>query len=136
GPVLDTQRWVRDQRSNIREFPEEEQLMIELSERQGTTDSKEYQELMVNYYKMHMHRLDPWPDELQADMKQLIRQDYTSMMGNSEFTVNGTMKHFDATERLPEIEIPASFTCGRYDEATPETTEYYAGLVPDAEFHI
>ena len=136
GPVLDTQRWERDQRSNLREFPEEEQLMIELSERQGTTDSREYQELMVKYYKMHMCRLDPWPDELQADMKQLNRQVYTSMMGNSEFTVTGTLKHFDATERLPEIDIPVLFTCGRYDEATPETTEYYAGLVPDAEFHI
>ena len=46
------------------------------------------------------------------------------------------MKEFDATGRLPEIKIPALFSCGRYDEATPEATEYYASLVQDGEFHV
>jgi proline iminopeptidase len=28
------------------------------------------------------------------------------------------------------------FICGEYDEARPETTKYYAGLVPDSKFVV
>lgn len=136
GPALDAQRWERDQRSYLKEFPEDIQETIERSEREGTTDSAEYDEAMKAYYKRHMCRVDPWPEGLVEDMKQMNHQVYNYMWGASEFTVTGTLKHFDATDRLGEIKIPALFTCGRYDEATPEATEYYASLVPDAEFHV
>ncbi|WP_341201164.1 proline iminopeptidase-family hydrolase [Planomicrobium okeanokoites] len=136
GPALDAQRWERDQRNLLKEFPKDIQESIERSEREGTTDSAEYNEAMTAYYKRHMCRVDPWPEGLVEDMKQMNHQVYNYMWGASEFTVTGTLKHFDATDRLGEIKIPALFTCGRYDEATPEATEYYAGLVPDAEFHV
>lgn len=136
GPALDAQRWERDQRNLLKEFPKDIQETIERSEREGTTDSAEYNEAMTAYYKRHMCRVDPWPEGLVEDMKEMNHQVYNYMWGASEFTVTGTLKHFDATDRLGEIKIPALFTCGRYDEATPETTEYYAGLVPDAEFHV
>lgn len=136
GPALDAQRWEQDQRKNLKQFPQDIQETIERSEREGTTDSEEYQEAMMAYYKRHLCRVDPWPEELVEDMKQMNQQVYNYMWGASEFTVTGTLKYFDVTGRLPEIEIPALFSCGRYDEATPEATEYYASLVPDAEFHV
>lgn len=136
GPALDAQRWERDQRNYLKEFPEDVQETIVRSEREGTTDSTEYDEAMTAYYKRHMCRVDPWPEGLVEDMKLMNHQVYNYMWGASEFTVTGTLKHFDATDRLGEIKIPALFTCGRYDEATPEATEYYASLVPDAEFHV
>ncbi len=136
GPALDAQRWERDQRAYLKQFPAQVQKTIEESERQGTTDSADYEQAMMEYYKTHMCRVDPWPAELSEDLGQLNLQVYNYMWGASEFTVTGTLKQFDATERLHEIEIPALFTCGRYDEATPAATEYYASLVPDAEFHV
>jgi proline iminopeptidase len=136
GPALDAQRWEQDQRNYLKQFPQEIQETIESSEREQKTDSPEYEEAMMAYYKRHLCRVDPWPKEMEEDLQDMNQQVYNFMWGASEFTVTGTLKHFDATDRLPEIEIPALFTCGRYDEATPETTEYYAGLVPDAEFHV
>ena len=136
GPALDAQRWERDQRNYLKQFPQEIQETIEKSEREQTTDSAEYEQAMMAYYKRHMCRIDPWPKEMEEDLKELNHQIYNFMWGASEFTVTGTLKNFDATDRLHEIEIPALFTCGRFDEATPEATEYYAGLVPDAEFHV
>lgn len=136
GPALDAQRWERDQRAYLKQFPAQVQKTIEESERQGTTDSADYEQAMMEYYKTHMCRVDPWPAELSEDLGQLNPKVYNYMWGASEFTVTGTLKQFDATERLHEIEIPALFTCGRYDEATPAATEYYASLVPDAEFHV
>ena len=136
GPALDARRWEWDQRNYLKQFPQDIQETIERSEREGTTDSAEYDEAMTAYYKRHMCRVDPWPKEFEEDLKKLNHQVYNFMWGASEFTVTGTLKEFDATGRLPEIEIPALFTCGRFDEATPEATEYYASLVPDAEFHV
>jgi proline iminopeptidase len=32
--------------------------------------------------------------------------------------------------------MPVLFLCGRYDSATPETTDWYRSLVPDAEMAV
>ncbi|WP_422122442.1 proline iminopeptidase-family hydrolase [Planococcus sp. X10-3] len=136
GPALDANRWEQNQRDYLKDFPKDIQETIEQSEREGMTNTAEYNEAKKAFYKRHICRVDPWPKELADDLKAVNRQIYNYMWGASEFTVNGTLKGFDATDRLPEIEIPALFSCGRYDEATPEATEYYAGLVPDAEFHV
>lgn len=136
GPALDAQRWERDQRNYLKQFPQEIQDTIEQSERKGTTDSAEYKQAMMDYYKKHMCRVNPWPKEMQEDLDEMNQQIYNFMWGASEFTVTGTLKNFDATGHLHDIEIPALFSCGRFDEAAPESTEYYAGLVPDAELHI
>lgn len=136
GPALNAQRWEADQRNYLKEFPQEVQEIIERNEQNGTTDTEEYQEAMMAYYKRHMCRVDPWPKELEKDLEQMNHQIYNYMWGASEFTVTGTLKHFDVTDRLHEIKVPALFSCGRYDEATPEATEYYASLVPDSEFQV
>ena len=34
------------------------------------------------------------------------------------------------------LALPVLLTAGRYDEATPATTEYYRGLVPGAQLKI
>lgn len=136
GPAMSAQRWEQDQQNYLKQFPLQIQETIEQSEQQQTTDSPEYQEAMMAFYKRHMCRVDPWPKDMKENMKDMNHQVYNHMWGASEFTVTGTLKHFDATKRLHEIEIPTLFTCGRYDEATPEATEYYASLVPNAEFYV
>jgi proline iminopeptidase len=61
---------------------------------------------------------------------------YNIMWGPSEFTVKGNLKEFDCTDQLKEITFPTLFTCGRFDEATPETTKFYSSLTPDSKFHV
>ncbi|ANU10835.1 proline iminopeptidase [Planococcus antarcticus DSM 14505] len=136
GPALDAQRWERDQRNYLKQLPQDIQDTIEQSEQEGTTDSAEYNKAMMAFYKRHMCRVDPWPKEMEEDMEEMNQQIYNFMWGASEFTVTGTLKNFDVTGRLHEITIPTLFTCGRFDEATPEATEYYVGFVPNAEFHV
>jgi proline iminopeptidase len=58
------------------------------------------------------------------------------MWGPSEFTVKGNLKTFDCTSRLNEMSCPALYTCGRFDEATPDSTEYYSSLTPNSKFHV
>lgn len=136
SPCLNSSMWERDQREYLKQLPQESQDIIERSERENTTDSAEYHQAMIQFYERHVCRLLPWPEELLANMSKGNHQIYGYMWGASEFTVTGTLKSFDVTDRLHEIDIPSLFTCGRYDEATPNTTEYYSSLVPDSEFHV
>lgn len=136
SPCHSAQMWERDQREYLKDFPKETQEIIERSEREETTDSPEYHQAMIQFYERHVCRLLPWPQKMLDDMKKNNHQIYGYMWGASEFTVTGTLRDFDVTDRLNEIEIPSLFTCGRFDEATPKTTEYYASLVPGAEYHV
>jgi len=61
---------------------------------------------------------------------------YGYMLGPSEFTVTGTLKNFDVTDRLKEITVPTLISIGEYDEVRPETAKYYASLFPDARMVI
>ncbi|MBT2570076.1 proline iminopeptidase-family hydrolase [Planococcus sp. ISL-110] len=76
GPALNAQRWQQDQRNYLKQFPQDIQETITRSEREQTTDSAEYEEAMMAYYKRHMCRVDPWPKELGEALKDLNYQVY------------------------------------------------------------
>lgn len=58
------------------------------------------------------------------------------MQGPSEFTVTGNLKDVDYTARLHEIRVPTFFTCGRYDEVTPDSAAWYHSLMPSSEMVV
>jgi proline iminopeptidase len=61
---------------------------------------------------------------------------YETMWGLSEFTCTGNLHGLDLSSKLPEISSPVLFTCGRYDEATPESTRHFASLIAEAEIEV
>ena len=61
---------------------------------------------------------------------------YLEMWGPSEFHAIGNLRNYDRTGCLPQIAAPTLYTCGRYDEATPETTAAYQRLTPGAELAV
>lgn len=136
SPALSAPRWEKDQRNYLKAFSSDTQEIIERSEREGTTDSEDYQQAMRDFYQRHLCRLDPLPEDVKKSMELMNHQIYGQMWGASEFTVTGSLKTFDVTDRLHELDLPALFLCGRYDEATPETTQYYASLVDGAQFKV
>jgi L-proline amide hydrolase len=56
------------------------------------------------------------------------------MNGPSEFHVVGTIRDWDITERLPEIDVPTLLVSGRYDEATPRIVAEIRDRIPNAEW--
>jgi proline iminopeptidase len=136
SPALSARLWETDQREYLKAFPETIQHAVEKNEREGTTNAKDYQEAMMAFYHRHFCRLEPWPNALAQMMDDMNVDVYGTMWGASEFTVTGSLRTYDATNQLHEIKLPSLFLCGRYDEATPHTTQYYASLIPDSEFHV
>ncbi len=136
GPCISLSRFAADQRAYLLELPDTLQRIINESEASGYFGSKEYQDAMMAYYKIHVCRLDPWPDCLNRTLQKLGHEVYEYMLGPSEFTITGTLKGYERVDRLKEITVPTLFTCGQYDEATPSTTSYYHSMLPGSEIVI
>ncbi|MDD5691653.1 MAG: proline iminopeptidase-family hydrolase [Candidatus Omnitrophica bacterium] len=135
APCLSAGRWHEDQRRYIAALPEKERMIIEKAEAQSSF-GPEYEQAMMVFYKRHLCRLDPWPEVLNRTFAKLNRDIYLHMWGPSEFTITGALKGFERAQRLAEVKIPALFTCGRYDEASPETVEYYRRMMPGSKIRI
>ncbi|MFE4570765.1 proline iminopeptidase-family hydrolase [Paenibacillus chitinolyticus] len=136
SPCLSAARWKEDADRFLAELPDEVQAVIARSEEQGTTNSDEYRDAMKEYYKRHVCRIDPQPAVMLESRSKANKDIYMSMWGPSEFCPTGSLKTYDVTPRLHEINVPSLFLCGRYDEAAPESTFYYHSLVPRSDFQV
>ena len=75
------------------------------------------------FKRRHICRLDPEPEALTRSRPKFGLQVYETMWGPNEFTVTGTLKDWDVTDRLREIQVPTLITSGRHDECTPALVE-------------
>jgi proline iminopeptidase len=136
SPCLSAPIWAEDQKQNRELLPKDVQQTLLECEQAGRTDSEEYKQATIEFYKRFVCRLDPYPEFLQKGAAYRNPELYKIMWGPSEFHVTGNLKSFDCTSRLGEIHIPALYTCGRYDEATPSSTEYFHSLTKNSQFHV
>jgi len=136
APCLSAQRFAADQRAYLEGMPEDVRETILTAEASGDYDLPAYQEAVTAYYKEHLCLLDPRPDCLNRTFEKMGLPVYLHMWGPSEFTLTGTLRGYDRTADLARIGLPALFTCGRHDEAAPETCAYYQSLMPGSELAI
>ena len=117
------------------ELPPEVEATLRRHEEAGTTDDPEYEEACMVFYRRHVCRLDPWPQEL-IDAFAWIEKDptvYHTMNGPSEFHVIGSIKDWQSKDRLHLIDVPTLLVSGRYDEATPALQETLLNGIRGAE---
>jgi proline-specific peptidase len=118
--------WVISANKLRKELPKDIQDALTKHEKDGTTDSQEYQDAMGYYYNLHVCRLkQPWPKEI-TDTFQNIHDDdtvYLTMNGPSEFFVTGNLKSWNIKNKLGEIDVTTLLINGFYDEATDEVIE-------------
>ena len=77
----------------------------------------------AEFRRRHICRLDPEPEVLVRARAKFGLQVYETMWGRTEYTVTGTLKDWDVTNRLGEIRQPTLITSGRHDECTPTLVE-------------
>jgi len=136
SPPLSIPRWLKDMERYRSSLPIEVQMVLGEHERNNTTDTEEYQEASMEFYHRYLCRLEPWPEPLERTLANEGASVYETMWGPSEFYMTGNLLDYDRTAQLKEIDIPTLFTCGRYDEATPEATIWYQSLLPKSEVAI
>ncbi|WP_010098764.1 proline iminopeptidase-family hydrolase [Ornithinibacillus scapharcae] len=138
SPCLSAPLWAEDQKKNLKKLPIDIQRTIQECEENGNTDSKEYKEATNVFNNHFVCRLPEYerPAFLKEGAAYKNTEIYNIMWGSSEFDVAGNLKNFDCTQELHKISIPTLYTCGRYDEATPESTKYFSTLTPNSNYHV
>ncbi|KAK4626086.1 L-amino acid amidase [Fulvia fulva] len=114
------------------ELPKELRETLERCERDDKTDTPEYEEAVMYFYRLHICRLEPWLKELEDSFAELEEDNtvYYTMNGPSEFYVIGNLKDWNIAEGLKKITEKTApggvlVVNGYYDEAQDETTETY-----------
>jgi proline iminopeptidase len=117
-------------------MPAQWQEAVAGHEAAGTTYSAQYRDAAKDYYHRYLCRLEPWPEPMERSHDASSGIVYREMWGPSEFFAIGNLRDYDRTARLGEIAARTLYTCGGYDEATPEATAWYCSLTPAAELAV
>ncbi len=130
SPLVSTSLWVEDSKRLMQKLPEETLFNIIENEKCKTFDNKQYQAACHLFYQNFLCRMEVWPQELMDSLNQLNTSIYHSMWGPSEFTVTGSLAAYSRVSDLCKIYTATLITCGRYDEATPESMQKIARQIP------
>ncbi len=128
--------WITETARLRSELPAEVRRVLDGHEAAGTLDNPEPQAAQVEFCKRHVCRVDPWPGGLLRTLALLEKNPdiYVYMQGPNEFLSTGTLKDWDITDRLGEIDVPTLVTSGRYDECTPLIAEAVNRGIPGSEW--
>jgi L-proline amide hydrolase len=129
--------WVEEANRLRADLPQDVQDTLTRHEADGTTDDPDYEAAVRVYYDRHLCRI-PWPDCVARSFAQLAEDPtvYHTMNGPSEFHCIGSLKTWDITDRLPEIDTPTLLVSGRHDEATPHIVEQIHSRIAGAEWQL
>ena len=112
-------QFMAEARKLIAQMPEPfRTTIIELGAREEY-DNPEYLEAVNVFYRLHLCRMDPWPEAMRKGEKTASTRPYQVMNGPTEFDVIGRLATWDRTADLGAIDVPTLITVGRYDEITP-----------------
>ena len=136
SPLIKTSVWVEDNELHRSNLPIEIKIILETCENNGDTGSEAYMNAVDQFYKKHFCRVNPWPDGLVQTMNLLNVNCYQKMWGPTEFMCTGLLKNYDGSKDLYKIEVPTLVTCGKFDEATPQSTEKFSKMIPGSEFKV
>lgn len=127
--------WVEEANRLRADLPPDVQETLLRHEAEGTTDTPEYEAAVMVFYERHLCRV-PWPECMTRAFAKMDEDPtvYHTMNGPSEFHCIGSLKDWDITDRLPEIDIPTLLISGEFDEATPKVVKAVADRIPNSEW--
>lgn len=103
----------------------------------GDLTNPAYQNAVKEFYRKHLIRMDEIPEDVIRTMEFGEKRNvYRIMNGPNEFTITGTIKDWDITDKISAINIPTLITVGEYDEVTPNVANLIHSKIRDSEMVI
>lgn len=110
--------------------------MMKRCEAEGRFDDPEYQRQLMELYRRHICRLDPWPDAMVRTFAHIAAPVYNAMQGNNEFVVTGTFAEWDRWEHIRRIRVPTLLLVGRHDTMRVADIEEMGRRIPQAKVAV
>ena len=137
SPLISTPIWNADNAEWIKDLPKETQAVLNRHKNDKTMASKEYREAAQQFYDRHMCRVGHCNDNGHRAGGPAGNEDmYLTMWGPTDFFGIGTLRDYDLTPRLDDIEVPTLILCGEFDEAAPKSCNKFGGMIDDAKVTI
>jgi len=136
GPLLSTRDWIDDANILRRQLPLPVQEVLKRNEDAGTIHSQEYQDATYLFYSQFFFHRQPVPVTPECAGSARNQDIYEAMWGPNEFSSTGNLQSFDVTHRLSELQLPALFVVGQFDELRQETAARYQTLVPGSRLEV
>lgn len=123
SPFLSSEIWTKDSFALLDELgPDMKELVLNHIE-EGTTATKEYQEIMNLFNQNYLYRLPEWTESMKYTVQCMNTEISEAMFGTNDFILNGNLKNYDRFKEIQTIKVPLLFMCGHYDWARPSTLE-------------
>ena len=130
--------WMAGCAELVAQLPPETQAALSRHEEAGTVTDPEYLAATQEFYRRHVCRLTPTPQDFLDSEAQMEAEPtvYHTMNGPNEFHVLGTLKSWSVEDRLDQVTAPTLVVAGEFDEATPATWKPFVDLIPDTREHV
>lgn len=128
--------WEEEQARRISYMEEEDRIALKKAQDSGNYEDPAYKKALKIFMKRYS---DPLVDNLPECMmreKKAGKEAYETAWGPNEFTPTGTLKDFDVTDRLGEIELPVLITNGQRDLSSPYIAKYMYDKIPAASWEL
>lgn len=132
SPALDIPAWEKNARQLVTTLSDSAQKAIRVREAEKNFEAPDYQNALAEFYAKYVWR---HPDSVNLDstFKTVNQRIYNYMQGPSEFTITGTLKHYDSTPFLKSVKVSTLYTVGEFDEANPLIVKRFAAMTPGAK---
>ena len=135
SPVFDVPAFASRATQLVATLSDSAQRAVRAAVAMDRYDTPSYQNAINEFYGLYV-----WRHPVQADLDSSFATFnfaiYDHMQGPSEFTINGTLKDYVATDLLPRITVPTLVTVGEFDEVGPELVRGHTALIPGARFEL
>ncbi|KAK3372275.1 Alpha/Beta hydrolase protein [Podospora didyma] len=129
--------WVQVAEDLRTQLPEEISSVLDACESSGRTESPEYHGAMMEFYRRHLCRVEPFPPELMAAFAAIAEDNtvYSTMNGPSDFNVTGSLRTWSIVadlHKITEATVPGGILLinGHFDEAQDACILPYFTLPP------
>jgi proline iminopeptidase len=133
----DSKLWGREQHRMIKFMSADDQKYIAAAEASGDYSNENYLKANERYMELHC------AGAVTGDSPECLRrpkksgaESYLVGWGPNEYTPLGTLKDFNYTERLCEINVPCLITSGTNDLCTPLIAKTMYDRIPDAQWEL
>ena len=135
SPYLSTEIWVEDMVSNLKDMSDDAYLKA-MDYVHGRGSEESFRKLLGEYYAKYLFSKPCNREIAVASALEGPNPVFRKMWGECEMVCTGTLKDFDVTSVLPELNIPVLYMCGDSDQVTIPTMISYRNSTPGSSLSI